>query len=290
MTMTVTDPQGNVRPDAPEAPLPWHESFRYFRISQGSEDLFDAYRNAFLALESILSTIHPPLIRAGRIPGGEGNWLKEAITHVGSNGIPLSDFVPVGVADPAGYLHRELYQQTRCGLNHAKGGLPFLLPRSEADRRHVTEGLERLARLYLRLVELQFKVTRPASVITDYGFKSIFTQVFDEMNLLVSDDEKVLEVTDEAVNPMGGAILGLPMAEPVDATNPYLVTRMFWAERRLLATLPFIRRIGGCMADGTPFILSSTQGRLVLGNARRFEVLLGMTGASFGQPKTSFTF
>jgi hypothetical protein len=59
-TLTVTDAAGNEVPPAAPPLVPWHESFRYFRLSQTTEDLFDAYRNAFLALESVLS-LDPPI-------------------------------------------------------------------------------------------------------------------------------------------------------------------------------------------------------------------------------------
>jgi len=55
----VIDRDGNVKPDPPPVPLAWHDSFRYFRLSQTTNDLFDAYRNIYLALESILSDAVP---------------------------------------------------------------------------------------------------------------------------------------------------------------------------------------------------------------------------------------
>ena len=56
-------------PVAPAAPE-WQESARYFRLSQLSDDLFDSFRNVYLALESILDHLAPqrtapPLERAG---------------------------------------------------------------------------------------------------------------------------------------------------------------------------------------------------------------------------------
>ena len=45
---------------APPPPEPiWNESFRYYRLSQSSTDLFEAYRNLFLALEALLNPICP---------------------------------------------------------------------------------------------------------------------------------------------------------------------------------------------------------------------------------------
>ena len=57
------------RPDA----LEWDESLRYFRLSQATDDLFDAFRNLFLALESILSLKTPQ-----QSEGSESKWLRRA--------------------------------------------------------------------------------------------------------------------------------------------------------------------------------------------------------------------
>ena len=57
-TAEVRDAAGNLITQ-PTLPVAWHESFRYFRISQTTGDLFDAYRNLYLAVESLLSTVVP---------------------------------------------------------------------------------------------------------------------------------------------------------------------------------------------------------------------------------------
>ena len=64
-----------VVPPAPE----WHESARYFRLSQLTDDLLDSFRNIYLALESILDHLAPqrttsPLER-------EGSWFRRALTE-----------------------------------------------------------------------------------------------------------------------------------------------------------------------------------------------------------------
>lgn len=52
VVVTVYDNDGNPRPPTPAPALSWHPSYRYFRVSQTTRDLHDAYRNGFLALES----------------------------------------------------------------------------------------------------------------------------------------------------------------------------------------------------------------------------------------------
>src|SRR5664279_4158410 len=81
----VRDAQGNIIPPPPRSTF-WHESFRYYRLSQTTDDLFDAYRNVYLALESVLSTISPQKVNAatGRIAEQEGQWFERALTDAGN--------------------------------------------------------------------------------------------------------------------------------------------------------------------------------------------------------------
>jgi hypothetical protein len=71
----VHGPDGAVRSAETGATPQWHESMRYLRMSETTDDLFDAFRNVYLALESLLNRLQP------RTPGeGEGTWLKRALT------------------------------------------------------------------------------------------------------------------------------------------------------------------------------------------------------------------
>jgi hypothetical protein len=66
-------PDGTIVPP-PQPQISWHPSLRYFRLSQVTSDLIDAYRNMYLALEAILSDIRPYTSREG-----EGAWLKAGL-------------------------------------------------------------------------------------------------------------------------------------------------------------------------------------------------------------------
>src|SRR5579871_2257152 len=96
-TAEVRDAAGNPAPP----PVPWHESFRYFRISQTTGDLFDAYRNLYLAVESLLSTVVPMRLNAAGVPGeGEGQWLRRALTQIHPATVNLANYAVAGVANP----------------------------------------------------------------------------------------------------------------------------------------------------------------------------------------------
>jgi len=69
---TVIDKDGNPVPQPALTKLIYNESLRYFRLSQVTEDLFDAFRNMYLALELLLEHVCP------RLPRGEKEsvWLR----------------------------------------------------------------------------------------------------------------------------------------------------------------------------------------------------------------------
>jgi hypothetical protein len=123
----------------------WGPGLRFFRLFQLSTDIFDAYRNAFLALEALLDVAIPP-----GAPPGEYKWLKFALTHVPPKyGVDLQHYL-VGAAapDPVTQFLDEQYHASRCALFHAKStkGV-ILLPGAADDRRDVSVALQPLVRV-----------------------------------------------------------------------------------------------------------------------------------------------
>jgi len=173
-TATATDAAGNPMPPQPPPKYTWHESYRYFRLSQATDDLFDAYRNLFLALESILSTIEPVRKRAsGKGWETEHDWLTRAIRTAASM-VDLGRSVPAGIADPEGYLFKDLYEDNRTALFHAKTSRPVFLPHEDSsDRKSIISSLARLSTLYLDLVSSHLKIQRPGSSVALWVFENM---------------------------------------------------------------------------------------------------------------------
>lgn len=53
----IIDKDGNIVSKPPPPQINWIPAFRFYRLSQGSNDLFEAYRNLFLGLEALLNQI-----------------------------------------------------------------------------------------------------------------------------------------------------------------------------------------------------------------------------------------
>jgi hypothetical protein len=148
-TAEVRDAAGNLVTQPAPPPVPWHQSFRYFRISQTTGDLFDAYRNLYLAVESLLSTVVPMhLSTLGRPVEGEGAWLRRALTQIHPATVDLANYAVAGVANPVDAIFNDLYAGTRTQLFHSKAGRPILLPHTLSGRssRYIVRSNSRISR------------------------------------------------------------------------------------------------------------------------------------------------
>lgn len=125
-TATVVPLPGSSPPSEP-SPIAHHPSLRFYRLSQLSDDIFDSFRTAYLALECLVSSVASP--RPGE---SEENWLVRVLSGA------LRPHLPLGF-DPDGDT-RELYKLGRLPLFHAKTGRAYYLPQS-ADGDKLTDWL-----------------------------------------------------------------------------------------------------------------------------------------------------
>lgn len=117
VSVAVEGDAGAVPPSPP--PPPSHPALRFYRLALVSDDLFDAYRNAYLALECLVSEASPKGANESEL-----NWLKRVLAD------PLSAGLPSGVVGPD--TVDDIYRQGRLPTFHAKIGTTFYPP-------HVTE-------------------------------------------------------------------------------------------------------------------------------------------------------
>ncbi len=151
----VRDRDGNLVPPRPEPVIEWHPSFRFFRLGQATTDLVDAFRNYYLALEGVLSTIEPVLLRPnGRPAEQESAWLSRALPKAATL-VDLREYVAPGVGgNPIDAIRAEIYAGARTGTFHAKTGAAVLLPHDDATRTKLRDSVSRLRRLYLDLAQV----------------------------------------------------------------------------------------------------------------------------------------
>lgn len=181
-----TDKAGNVVAAAPYVPPPHHPAYRYFRYSQAARNVFDAYRNMFLALESVLDHIAPK-----RHDEAETDWLRGAIAEAAQkHGADLAPFISTAGKDPVASFIDAHYAAVRCALFHAKSSAgQRLAPGSLGSHDLVLHQLLAVQKLVEDLLKSLFKVRLPSGGFFHSGFGDMLRTLAPVTHLLAGPVE-----------------------------------------------------------------------------------------------------
>ena len=214
----VRDRDGNIKASAPIPGPTWTWAFRYYRLSQASQDIFEAYRNLFLSLEALLTLIRP------KLPGeGERKWLKNALSVIATK-VPLANHAPPGTTDAIAYFMKTQYEDIRCRLFHAK--FPYaLLPHEELNPTDVLVAYEALLRLWRDIAETYFQVPRGGGVVTYQGFKCMMDNFFSRpLSLQFTEDNSLPRKDDTQVSPLSLTTYEFEESRYLGETRPGVVS------------------------------------------------------------------
>jgi hypothetical protein len=202
MSVTHTDKDGNVVPDTPPPQSIWTPALRFYRLSQSSSNLYEAYRNLWLGLETLLSTIQPM-----KINEGERKWLRRALGHVITQ-INLKQYLPNQTTDVVSYLMVEQYEAMRCNLFHAKPDSPIDIP--------TIPDPEKTATAYAQLIMIWRAIaqhfchlrTKGSGVVTYEGFKLMMDRALSgKLTMVCTDDPTRPSKSDIVVSPGGRDVI-----------------------------------------------------------------------------------
>lgn len=267
-----------VPPPAP--PDVWHESERYFRQAQVTSDLFDAFRNLYLALESVLTTLTPQ--HQGE---REGAWFRRGLASADralAGG--LAPYAPnPSSSDPVGDLYDEVYVQIRNAVFHAKQGRPALLPFDVHGRRAVQEVLERVARMYLALLEQVVGVRFRTAGMFQVAFRRAY-ETAPINRICFSASEEPLDAKAETVD---ADAIGTAARRAPEHDEPWTVAFCASITPGELARLPWVRKVTAA-ADDQPYIAEDLEGRLDLSGLDRVEVVMAIRGENSRTVRTRY--
>lgn len=287
--VVVTDRDGNVRPE-PGPPTTWHESMRYFRQAQVTRNLFDAFRNLYLALESVLSAICPMRIKpSGKPDESEGEWFRRALDSAGGR-VDLGRFTTSLAATPAVALFDEIYKTVRTSVFHAKSGRPVLLPHDAVARGPVLDVLERLARFYLELLGDVTGVRFGSGGVFAAAFRMMAGGV--AMDLLhLTDGESPIDASETEFRVRAGSsVLSVPLTAVPDLNETWFLAHLALTPMADLAgQLPYLSKLVTATQDGKPGIAFTLEGRLDPVGFDRFEAVVGPRGENARMPRTRYT-
>ena len=175
------DVNGNVVP--PNIIVPQHHlGFRFYRLAQVSDDLFDAYRNMYLAFEALLSSKYPK----GREM--EINWLRSSLTDA-STDLNLLNMVSAGTQLPIDLIINIVYKNARLPLFHAKDGRAYFAPASNAnDRGDVADALRLLTQIVIKMANVWFNTRRIAGGLYLKTFEGQLKTFYSNSEFVFSDN------------------------------------------------------------------------------------------------------
>jgi hypothetical protein len=273
-TLTVYGPDGQPKP-SPPVPAAWHESMRYFRHAQVTDDLFDAFRNLYLALESALSEIAPM-----RLGEREGMWVKRALGEANLR-VRLASFAPGNDPSPVDALYDEVYKKVRNAVFHAKRNREVLLPHDWSAREKLQAAAERLGELYLALLEEICGVQFATAGIYRSAWRARAEPIpVTRLYVLPQSvgpglDQGVAEPKIPSDAPW------FPLSRAPDFDDPWLVA--YWATVpcvRSEGRPPVVRELVATSDEGVPFFGFDLEGPLDLSGFKELQVAVGVRGTN----------
>jgi hypothetical protein len=287
--VTVTHADGSV--DASERPaISWHESLRYFRRAQTTHDLFDAFRNLYLALESILSSIAPQKMGSDSRPSeGESQWFRRALTEAHKS-VPLGSYAraPLPV-NPVQDIFDEVYVDVRTSIFHAKLGRSYFLPYEKTGRGRVAPALDRLGKLYLALVDHFLGIRFAQGGMFAGGFKAMVGEPHSQLTVQISNDPSPAAESDTSMAPQGGSVFECQTVPAKDLEAPFFTAIMgLVGGEKAASHLGVVRRAGGIAPDGTVVLVHDLEGSLSLEHVEEFQVVMGLRGENARTLRTRY--
>ncbi len=274
----VADSRGNPLRPSPAPPAIWHESMRYWRRSQVTDDVFEATRSLWLAFENLLDD-YCPINRGER----EGQWIRRGFRMLSSD-LDLQNYLPATTGALEKAAHDYFYDDVRTDLFHAKASRNPILPHDPGSNMY--ERHERLTRLYLDLLSKHVSVTRMSGGLTLAAFQAMVTAMFPGgASISVSDDPSPFDPTDATINPAGGEVVAGSTAT-VDAGEPSGARHVVRGQVDVpkLKSLSGVRRIG-MMHGSDVAAVEVLDGDLQVAGAMTLEGEMAFRMENVQQPK-----
>jgi hypothetical protein len=242
VSVTEMDKDGNVKPVPPESKIEWITAFRYYRLSQSCDDLYEAYRNLFLSLESLLNTIC-----VKHKNEGEKQWLMRSLTEVMKKS-SFASLIQSRVSDPVSCILTSQYENIRCKIFHAKDA--SILPHESLNPTDVSEGYELILRLWKHIAKEYFNIPHNDGAVTNYGFKKMLDTTFQNgFTYYLTSDSSVPNKDDKVISPANCPVFACEENTYMSEIKPGRILLTGAASKNTIEKVGIIKRI--CSAFGS---------------------------------------
>lgn len=281
-TVVVRDAEGNIVEQAVVVPR-HHVGFRFFRLAQVSDDLYDAFRSMYLAFESLLSSAHP------KGKEQEIQWLDRALRAF-QDELNLTSLCPTGTADCVSYILEKIYKNARLPLFHAKDGRTYFAPGgAEGDRATVQSGLKLLTEIVIRMAAAWHSTRRRGGWVNLRWLEEGFRQQAAGCQVVLSDQPTDINSLKDAEHISFSLANGVP--------SPGAINEIFDGTPRTSVTATFdVSALQGrthlhaiyVAKDGEPLIGVTPDTVVDLDHFDQLDVRLFLRGRNANQPRSYF--
>jgi hypothetical protein len=205
------------------------------RLSQVSDDLFDSFRNLYLAFELLLAHIAP------KTEKGEGAWLCRALAEA-DRLVPLAQTYGSKAGKVVEDIYKEIYQGVRCRVFHAKSN-NYLTSQRASDRAIVASAYDKLSRMVFLLAEKVLHANRVGGGITFYGFELGAKPLAEKSIALVSDNPSPIDESETIESAFSNSI-AMDTRHAPELSSPGRVAVFGEVACTKLSALRAIRRFG----------------------------------------------
>lgn len=286
----VRDADGNLIVQPPRPPKAWHESLRYYRVSESSTDLYDSFRNLYLAIESLLSDVVPPTVRPNGSPEGDSAWLERAL-RTARQRVDLSRYAPPSRKAPHNAIHEELYVNLRTAIFHAKAGRATWTPQAWSTRATIVAARLRYADMFRALAKEYLDIRYRSGGFAKSAWEDIWEAQLGRHQVFVSNDSTRIE--DEPVGqyelaPAGGDFLKLPTVAATDMAADWCRGVIgVEAASTVHQSLAEVHRFG-TLYNGDVAMIDNLRAPLIVEGLTELQVVFLVEGRNYGQPRQDF--
>ena len=283
VTGVVYDRDGNPKPTLPGPPPVWTPALRFYRFSQASSDLYEAYRNLWLGLEALLSTIS-----AKRADESERKWLRRVFAEISAK-IDVRPLLPDS-RNLADYMLADQYERMRCYLFHAKPEDGMAVP-TLPDPEALALAYAQLIRIWRDIAHYLIGVRQGGiGVVTYEGFRALlFTPFSSGLGVVYSDARIRADGQDTRINPGGEARIELENPRYQDGAMPGLVSVSASLRIEGQEALPELWRFGCEIGpEKALFCVGNIEGGLGLSGVDQLNITQVFRLKNASSPKVSF--
>lgn len=274
---SVINAQGVVVPQPPAPAISWSPALRYYRLAHSANDLYEAYRNIYLALEALLSAF------VRRLPKErEGVWLRRALTYVSSRA-NLVRFAPSGT-NPVDHFMASQYSAIRGQLFHAKAGAS-ITPHQRIQYGAVVAAFESLVQIWEEIARAWLPLSRGSGVMTNAGFAA-WMGSWLPVEMVLTADTSPPSKTDTMASPQRLPVHPLSQAQYLGEQRPGRVLTTATVNVASLPANQTVGRVAGIdrTTQNVAFV-GHIEGGLDLADVDDFEVAQSFRLYNLGQPR-----